>query len=134
MFKGTYRVVLQLNLNPGSLNSWPDPPSPGGKTRKCGQSHSEKGKRCRPVDMEVEGLASASKLPGRLLADACVGAGDHHYLPRKLYICPTNPTSEELPIGKGNKSIHEPSFSIPDRDTLNPSSLKGISFFRCQET
>lgn len=58
------------------------------------------------MDMEVGGLASASELSGRLLADAGVGASDHHYLPRKLHVCPTHPTSKELPTGKGSKSIH----------------------------
>lgn len=66
------------------------------------------------MDTGVEGLASASELSGRLLADACVGTGDHHDLPRKLHVCSTNPTSKEFPAGKGNKSIHMPSFPIPD--------------------
>lgn len=66
------------------------------------------------MDTEMEGLASASELSGRLLANACVGSGDHHHLPRKLHSCSTDPTSKELPIGEGNKSIHALSFPIPD--------------------
>lgn len=66
------------------------------------------------MNLQVEGLASASELSGRLLADAGVGASDHHYLPRKLHVCSTNPTSKEFPVGKARKSIHAPSFPTPD--------------------
>lgn len=58
--------------------------------------------------MDTEGLASASELSCCLLADARVGAGDHHYLPGNLHSCSANPTSKELPVGKGNKSIYSP--------------------------
>lgn len=79
------------------------------------------------MDMEVEGLASASELSGRLLADARVGASDHHYLPRKLHVCSANPTSKELPVGKGSKSIHVPSFPIPTEiHNIHPASEKNF--------
>lgn len=38
------------------------------------------------MNTEGGGLASASQLFGRLLADARVGAGDDHYLPGKLHV------------------------------------------------
>lgn len=43
--------------------------------------------------------SSATKLSGRLLADANVGSGDYHYLPGKLHVCSPNSSSKELPNG-----------------------------------
>jgi hypothetical protein len=53
-----------------------------------------------------KGLTSSSKLSGCLLANACVGTCDDHYLPWDLDICCTNSTSKELPVAKGRKIIH----------------------------
>lgn len=101
------KISAMLDLDSSALEFPSLPPSPERKTMKFRQDPSEEGRRCGPEETDGKGLTSSCKLSGRLLANACVGTCDDHYLSGNLYTCCTNSTSKELPVSKGRKIIHQ---------------------------